>query len=85
MKSQPRAAVSCKNRLPKIPVETSHVASCYAESSGRVMNLTIDNARSFARCLLEWAREAGGDALEAARRIYQSSDFNRILSWEAAI
>jgi len=49
------------------------------------MNLTIDNARSFARCLLEWAREAGGDALEAARRIYQSSDFNRILSWEAAI
>ena len=48
------------------------------------MNLTLENARSFARSLVGWARSVGGDAPEAARRIYQSSDYSRVLSWEQA-
>lgn len=46
------------------------------------MNVTMENARSFARSLLAWAKMIGDTGLERARRIFDASDFARLGSLE---
>lgn len=49
------------------------------------MNFTLENARSFALDLFNWASCLGGNAFESARRIYEDSGFSCVIPFDAAL